>query len=134
MSAKAAWRMSFVVFLAAIEAPALRHVALNWQAARGAKRMPGWKDIDPVTIAPYLPIVWSWKFDRRTDSFTGRLSGEEINAVSGKSIRGIPMNEFFADWQYERIFARHKRAREPAFARGTGAKFIHARRYRTEKG
>jgi hypothetical protein len=79
----------------------LRNVALHWQAARGAKRMPGWRDIDPAAIARYLPIIWSWKYDHRTDSFTGRLSGQDINAVFGKSIRGVPMKDFFADWQYE---------------------------------
>jgi len=122
--------VSFDTFLTAVAAPALRDVALHWQAARGAKRMPGWTDIDPAAIARHLPIVWSWKYDRLTDTFTGRLSGEDINAIFGKSIRGVPMREFFADWQYDLIFARHKRVvTEPAFAHGSGPVFIHARRY-----
>src|SRR6185312_7778733 len=111
--------MSFESFLASIEAPALREVALYWQEARGSRRMPGWKDIDPAAIARHLPIVWSWKYDRHTDTFTGRLAGEEINEVFGKSLRGVPMKEFFADWQYDLIFARHRRVvTEPAFAHG----------------
>jgi len=122
--------MSFENFLSAIEAPALREIARHWRAARGTRRMPGWRDIDAIAIARHLPIVWSWKYDRDTDRFTGRLSGEDINAVFGKSIRGVAMKEFFADWQYDLIFARHKRVVvEPAFARGSGPVFIHARKY-----
>jgi hypothetical protein len=122
--------MSFETFLAAIAAPALRDIALHWQAARQGRRMSGWQDIDAVAIGRYLPIVWSWKYDRATDSFTGRLAGEEITEVFGKSLRGVPMKEFFADWQYDLIFARHKRVvTEPAFAHGTGPVFIHTGRY-----
>jgi len=122
--------MSFKDFVAAIESPALRSVAEYWGMARGSKRMPGWKDIDPAAIAPYLAIVWSWRYDRSTDSFTGRLAGDEITRAFGKDLRGKRMEEFFADWQYDLIFARHKRvAMEPAFAHGTGPVFIHAERY-----
>jgi hypothetical protein len=121
--------MSFESFLAAIEEQALREVALHWQAARGKKRMPAWKDLDPAAIAPYLPIIWSWKYDRGTDTFTGRLAGEAINAAFGKNLKGAKMSEFFADWQYDHIFARSKRVvTEPAFARGSGPVFIHAGR------
>jgi hypothetical protein len=124
--------MSFETFLAAVLSPELRDVALHWEAARGPRPMPGWTDIDPAAIARHLPIVWSWKYDRTSDSFVGRLSGEDINAVFGKSVRGVPMKDFFADWQYDLIFARHKRVViEPAFARGSGPVFIHARRYGT---
>jgi len=121
--------MSFESFLASIEAPALREVAAYWQEARGSRRMPGWKDIDPAAIARHLPIVWSWRYDRHADTFTGRLAGEEITEVFGKSLRGVPMREFFADWQYDLIFARHRRVvTEPAFAHGAGPVFIHAGR------
>jgi hypothetical protein len=122
--------MSFEDLLAVIEAPELRDIALHWRVARGTKRMPGWKDIDPVAIARHLSLVWSWKYDRSTDLFTGRLAGEEINAAFGKSLRGAAMKEFFAERQYELIFARHKRVvAEPAFAHGSGPVFIHAERY-----
>lgn len=122
--------MGFEDFLAAIEEPALHDVALQWRAARGVKGMPGWRDIDPAAIAPHLPIIWSWKYDRSTDSFTGRLAGEKINAAFGKNLRGAKMEEFFADWQYDLIFVRHKRVvTQPAFAHGSGPVFIHAKRY-----
>jgi len=122
--------MSFSDFLRAIESPALRNVALYWEQARGGRRMPAWKDIKPEAIAPYLAMIWSWKYDRDTDSFTGRLAGEDIIAAFGSNLRDKPMAVFFADWQYDMIFARHRRVViEPAFAHGTGAVFIHAGRY-----
>jgi hypothetical protein len=122
--------LSFKDFMAAIEAPALRAIANHWNTARGAKRMPGWRDIDPAAIAPYLSIVWSWRYDRESDSFTGRLAGDEITAAFGKDLRGKRMAEFFAGWQYEMIFTRHRQVVvEPAFAHGSGPVFIHAGRY-----
>lgn len=122
--------MSFEAFLSRIDDPALRRVAAHWQAVRGDRRLPAWKNIDPLAIARDLPIVWSWQYDRGTDRFTGRLSGEEINKAFGRSLRGVPMQDFFKDWEYEKIFARHRRVvTEPCFAHGRGPVFIHARRY-----
>ncbi|HEY4165111.1 MAG TPA: hypothetical protein VGM59_18740, partial [Dongiaceae bacterium] len=64
--------MSFSSFLSTIESPDIRAVAEHWQVARGGKRMPAWRDIDPVMLGPRLRNVWSWKFDRKTELFTGR--------------------------------------------------------------
>ncbi len=122
--------MSFQDFLAAIKSPDLRSIALHWQAVRGSKRMPGWKDIDPAAIASYLRIVWSWKYDSASDTFTGRLAGDAIIDAFGENLRGKPMKEFFRGRQYERMFARHKRVVvEPAFAHGIGPVFLHAGRH-----
>jgi hypothetical protein len=128
----AAALMSFDQFLQVIIHPALRAVALHWNSARRDRLMPGWRDIDPAAIAPFLAIIWSWKYDRSTDRFVGRLAGEEINASFGKSLRGVPMEEFFANWRYDMIFARHKRVvAEPALAHGIGRVFSHANRHGT---
>lgn len=56
-----------------------------------------------------MPVICSWKYDRAEDSFTGRLAGENINAIFGKSLRGARMEDFFKDWNYPAIFLRHKR-------------------------
>ncbi len=121
--------LSFAEFLARIENPGLRNVAAHWNAARGARRMPGWTDIDPAAIARQLPIVWAWTYDRAADRFTGRLAGEEINAAFGKSLRGEDMATFFREYEYEKIFARHRRVvTEPCFVHGTGQVFRHAQR------
>jgi hypothetical protein len=122
--------MSFSDFLAAIESPKLQAIAMHWETARGKKLMPGWGDINPVAIGPDLAIVWSWKYDRDSDSFTGRLAGEDINEAFGKSLRGKRMEDFFPSSQYPMILARHKRVvGEPAFAHGRGRVFIHAERF-----
>ena len=122
--------MSFQEFFAAIKSPDLCHIARHWDAARGSKRMPGWQDIDPSAIAPFLPIVWSWKYDSVTDTFTGRLDGDAITEAFGESLRGKPMKEFFRGRQYDMMFARHKRVvTTPAFAHGSGPVFIHTGRY-----
>jgi len=122
--------VSFAEFLAAVENPGLRAVAMHWNGARGGKTMPGWAGIDPAAIAKQLPIVWSWKYDRTADRFTGRLAGEEINAIFGKSMRGADMREFFKDWDYDAIFARHRKVvATPCLAHGKGLVFIHAGRY-----
>jgi hypothetical protein len=122
--------MSFNHFLAAIESPKLQRIAMHWEAARGKKRMPGWSDIDPAAIGADLTIVWSWKYDRAAESFTGRLAGEDINEAFGESLRGKRMEDFFPPSQYPMILARHKRiVIEPAFAHGRGRVFIHAERF-----
>jgi hypothetical protein len=122
--------LSFETFLACIASPALREVAQHWHDARDGQVMPGWQHIDPTAIARHLPLLWAWKYDRGTEKFTGRLSGEEINQVFGKSLRGAAMEDFFAPDQYEKIYQRHRRVvTEPSFAHGTGAVFIHAGRY-----
>jgi len=122
--------MSFQDFFTAIKSPDLCSIARHWDAARGSKRMPAWRDIDPSAIASFLPIVWSWKYDSVTDTFTGRLGGDAITEAFGESLRGKPMKEFFRGRQYDTMFARHKRVvATPAFAHGTGPVFIHAGRH-----
>lgn len=118
--------------LAALHAPALREIVGHWHDVRGGRLMPAWQDIDPTVIARHLPITWAWKYDRAANSFTGRLAGETINAIFGKSLRNARMEEFFAGWNYETIFERHRRVVcEPCVAIGKGLVFIHAERYGT---
>ncbi|HEY2034212.1 MAG TPA: PAS domain-containing protein, partial [Rhizomicrobium sp.] len=77
-----------------------------------------------------LPIVWSYKYDRVADTFTGRLSGERIAEIFGRNIRGVPMREIYPAKDYDRLFARSKRVTcEPAFYHGIGVVFRHLERY-----
>lgn len=113
----------------ALETPCLHILLQHWRAARGDHQMPGWSDIDPAKLKSLLPFIWSWSYDHASDSFTGRLAGEEINAIFHKSLRQVPMAAFFKDWDYETIFARHKRViDEPSIAIGKGLVFSHAGR------
>jgi hypothetical protein len=92
-----------------IKGGALQGLLGHWRAARGDRLMPGWRDIDPCGLKSLLPYLWSWVYDRRTDNFTGRIAGEEINALFGHSLRHVPMAEFFKNWDYTAIFQRYKR-------------------------
>lgn len=122
--------MSFSDFLDAIQSPQLRNIAAHWNAARGAKRLPGWQDLDPSAIAPYLDVVWSWKYDHVTDTFIGRLAGGVIIEALGQNLKGKRMQDFFVGSRYEKIFARDRRVViEPAFVRESGHVFLHANRY-----
>src|SRR5271157_976920 len=85
--------MSFRAFDLAIMSPALRHIAEHWNDARGSRAMPSWDDIRPSQITAELPIIWSYKYDRTAEVFTGRLAGNRIEEVFGKSFRGSPMAE-----------------------------------------
>ena len=92
--------------------------------------MPAFSDIDPAAIGPQLPIIWSWKYDRETDLFTGRLAGDEIDAIFGKTMRGADMREFFKDSNYEAIFTRNRRvATEPCLCHCKGLVLIHFGRH-----
>jgi hypothetical protein len=122
--------MGFNDFLAAIKSPELRDIAKHWNTARGTKRMPGWKDIDPTAIARHLSIAWSWRYDPDIETFTGRLAGEKINEAFGDSLRGKRMQDFFSPESYEIIFPRCRRVvTEPAFALDSGRVHAYVQRY-----
>jgi hypothetical protein len=122
--------MSFQEFLASIEHADLRHVAEHWATARGAKRMPAWRDIDPLQMPKQLPIVWSWRYDRRSGEFFGRLAGEAIEAIFGKSFRRAKMEKLFPPDQYPTIYERHQKVvLDPCLCRGSGRVFRHLDRF-----
>jgi len=117
--------VSFQAFYATIESEELMALAHHWKVARGRRRMPAWRNIDAVAIGRSLRYVWSWKYDRATDSFTGRLSGEEIDRAFGKSLRGMRMEDFYSPEIYHLVFPRHRRVvTAPGFMRGTGMVFV----------
>ncbi|HEY4161620.1 MAG TPA: PAS domain-containing protein [Dongiaceae bacterium] len=113
--------MNFQTFHASIVSEDLRAVAAHWQAARGVKRMPAWGDIDPIQLGRRLRFVWAWRYDRTSQLFTGRLAGDDIVHIFGKSPRGMPMAEFFPPEVYRIFHPWHLRVvQEPAFLRGRG--------------
>ena len=111
-------------FFEAIEAPDLRTVALHWRTLCRNSAIPAWRNLNPAAIKLQLPIIWSWKYDRVADRFKGRLAGEAINAIFGRSLRGKPMEGFFHGDAYRQLFARYKRVvTEPALYHGAGPVF-----------
>ncbi len=122
--------MSFRTFEQAIVSSVLRHVAQHWNDVRGSRAMPGWSDIRPSHIAAELSIIWSYRYDRATDVFTGRLAGEQIEKIFGRTFRGTPMSELYSEKDFSKLFARSKRVVcEPALYRGQGMVFRHLDRY-----
>ncbi|MCK6451495.1 MAG: PAS domain-containing protein [Alphaproteobacteria bacterium] len=121
--------MSLAEFFARLESPALRQIAAHWRDARGGRMMPGWKHIDPVAIAPHLPIVWAWRYDRAADRFIGRLAGDAITAAFERQMRGATLHEFFAGRDPDEAERRYRRiVGEPALMHCQGQVFRHAGR------
>lgn len=86
--------MVFESFLSSITSAPLRAVATHWNTARGNRLMPSWVDLRPAAMAKQLPIIWSYKFDRSTGEFIGRLAGDRITEVFDKSLRGTRLQDF----------------------------------------
>lgn len=121
----------FQDFLSRLRMPAVRDIARHWAAARNGRRMPGWSDIDATVIAPHLSIVWSWRYDRASGDFTGRLIGQTIADLFGKSIRGVRMQDYFEGKILEAVHTRcHRVVTTPCFSRDFGDIF----RYRDRAG
>lgn len=117
---------NFTMFVAQIESPDLRAVALHWNQGRRQKMMPAWRDIDATEIRDQLRMVWAYKYDCSSDSFTGRLAGEEIERIFGRTFRGQPMRELFPASEFKEMFHRHKRVvSEPSLFHGSGFVFRH---------
>lgn len=122
--------MSVDALCAGLKSAALRSVARHWDEARDSRQMPGWSDIHPSRIAGQLPCIWSYTYDHTSDTFTGRLAGDRIEAIFGKSFRQTPLSEIFPPAQYGDIFQRAKRViSEPALNRAEGLVFKQLDRY-----
>ncbi len=104
--------------------PALRNVAAHWFAACQQRKMPGWSAIRPVAIAAQLPIVWSYSYDKKADTFTGRLAGSKIAQVFGSNFHGVEMSAVKPVADFAKLFSLCKRViSEPAIYYGVGILF-----------
>ena len=111
----------FDSFLTSIRSPALSALAHHWNEARGARRMPGWKDFHAERLAPHLGHIWGFDYDRGSDAFTGRLAGSAIMQSFGKSFLGTPLIELHPPPAFEPAKAVLVRTlSEPACSRWTG--------------
>ena len=122
--------MCFQNLLQSIVSLELKRVAQHWNKVRGSRMMPGWSDVRPSEISAQLPMIWIYKYDRAADLFTGRLAGDLIEHIFGKSFRGTPMTELYPKEDYPRLFGRCKRVVcEPALYRAEGMIFKHVDRF-----
>jgi hypothetical protein len=113
-------------FAQAIESENLRALFGHWHESRGGRAMPAWADIRPQSIRNLLPFVWAWKYDRKADRFTGRLTGDEIYRIFGATNSGRPMEECFPERTYGVLFAQFKRVVVgPEFFRERGPVYAH---------
>ncbi|HLZ74802.1 PAS domain-containing protein [Phenylobacterium sp.] len=104
--------------------PALREIVRLWDEARGGRRFPAWRDIDPVKLAPHLPILWAWRWDETRGTFIGRLAGEAILDAMGPGFRGSRIEDYFAGRNAETFMARYRRILdEPAAMVNSGFVF-----------
>jgi hypothetical protein len=87
--------MSFKAFEDATQTDVLRELLQHWHDAKGDRRMPAWSDIKPASIKSVLPSVWSWKYDRAADRFTGRLVGDRIHKLFGANNSGRSIEDCF---------------------------------------
>jgi hypothetical protein len=87
--------MSFKDLENATQSDVLRELLRHWDEVRGDRRMPGWNDIKPAAIKSALPLVWSWKYDRASDRFTGRLVGDRIHKLFGANNAGRSIEDCF---------------------------------------
>lgn len=78
--------------------------------------MPRWEDIKPSKIAAQLSIIWSYRYDRDGDMLVGRLAGDKIERIFGKTFRGTPMSTLYPADQFPAMFEKFRRVvLEPAF-------------------
>jgi hypothetical protein len=116
--------MHFADFRQTITSAALQAIAAHWDSVRGGGRLPSWEMLRPSEIAPHLSMVWAYKYDRQTGTFTGRLAGQRISQGFGKNFRGLPMQDAHPAENYPRVLDYMARiVSEPAAYRSSGALF-----------
>lgn len=115
---------AFLSFLAEIKSPELLRVAGHWGFVRSGRLMPRWSDLDPSAIKPELGFIWAWRYDAADKHFVGRLAGETIVELFGKTIRGVKMEDIYPPDKYREPYERNLRVVEgPCFARDHGCVF-----------
>jgi hypothetical protein len=108
-------------FYASISSASLQAVVAHWLEVRANNPLPSWNDLRPAALSRHLPIIWSYKYDRASRTFTGRLAGDRIARLFGKNFRGIPLIEAHAPSAISTIHAGLSRVvLEPAAHRGWG--------------
>jgi hypothetical protein len=117
--------MSFDAFVSKLGEPALVAVARHWADACGGKPMPAWKDVDPTKIAPYLPMIWAWRYDAALGTFIGRLAGDRIVSMLGVNTRGKRLDEVFPAEIVPLVHSRYRTVLDgPSFMRGYGPVYL----------
>jgi hypothetical protein len=106
-----------------LQDPGLRMLYEYWLTlAHGAKGLPSVQRFDPLHLPRLLPNVWIIEVEPATRRFRMRLTGENINAIYGRSIAGLYFNDVFQPGDVEIIVARYSRAlTQPAIFHASGS-------------
>jgi hypothetical protein len=122
--------VNFADFERSIASTDLKAIAQHWNSARGKNLIPRWTDIRPAAIARQLPIVWCYFYDPDQNEFIGRLGGEAITRVFGRSIKGAKLSELAPIIGPDNLALRLKRVlREPALFSAFGPMFAQGEQY-----
>src|SRR5262245_46339721 len=101
----------------------LRLLYDHWlELAEAADGLPPVQRFDPLHLPKLLPNMWILEVEAATRRFRMRLTGENINAIYGRSIAGQYFKDVFQPDDAEIIAARYARAlREPAIFHANGS-------------
>ena len=105
-----------------LQDPGLRLLYDYWLGlAEAADGLPAVQAFDALTLPRLLPNLWILEVETGTNRFRMRLTGENINAIYGRSIAGLYFKEVFQPGDVEIIVARYSRALgEPAIFHASG--------------
>ena len=100
----------------------LRLLYDHWlDLAEAADGPPPVQRFDPLHLPKLLPNMWILEVEAATRRFRMRLTGENINAICGRSIAGLYFKDVFQPDDAEIIAARYARAlSEPAIFHANG--------------
>ena len=106
-----------------LQDPGLRSLYDSWLTlARGGNGLPSVQRFDPLHLPRLLPNVWIIEVEPASKRFRMRLTGENINAIYGRSIAGLYFRDVFQPDDSEIIVARYSRAlSEPAVFHASGS-------------
>lgn len=106
-----------------LQDPGLRLLHEHWlDLAEAAGGLPAIQRFDPLHLPRLLPNVWIIEVEPATRRFRMRLTGENINAIYGRSIAGLYFQDVFLPGDCEIIVARYGRAlSEPAVFHASGS-------------
>lgn len=101
----------------------LRLLYEHWlDLAEAADGLPPVQRFDPLHLPKLLPNMWILEVEAATRRFRMRLTGENINAIYGRSIAGQYFRDVFQPDDAEIIAARYARAlSEPAVFHASGS-------------
>jgi hypothetical protein len=122
--------VNFADFERSIVSTDLKAIAQHWNSARGKNLIPRWTDIRPASIARQLRIVWCYSYDADQNEFIGRLGGEAITRIFGRSMKGAKLSELTPIIGRDNLALRLKRVmQEPALFSAFGPMFMHGEQY-----